>query len=162
MSANVCLAVSATPREGLVERFPVANATVSSADHSQRDVLRDVVSVHGVRFVRWLESDTPGGRSGAQQHSAGFFGRALTRKPLLLYLPGIEGLGTSVEPQLPGLSEKFDVFRMIIPAQDRSTFFTLSKAVTEFVDTAAKAGEKTVVVGESFGGMLGLRLGQLR
>lgn len=87
------------------------------------------------------------------------------RKRLLLYLPGIEGLGTSVEPQLPAMSEKFDVFRMIIGAEDRSTFSTLSRAVTEFVDRAGKemdVDEKTVLVGESFGGMLGLRLGQLR
>ncbi|CAN0574836.1 unnamed protein product, partial [Ectocarpus sp. 12 AP-2014] len=50
-------------------------------------------------------------------------------KMVLLYLPGIEGLGTSVEPQLPALSEKFDVFRLIIGAEDRSTFSTLSRAV---------------------------------
>lgn len=70
-------------------------------------------------------------------------------------------MGTSVEPQLPALSEKFDVFRLVIGAEDRSTFATLSRAVTMFVDTAGK-GVKTVIVGESFGGMLGLRLGQLR
>lgn len=39
----------------------------------------------------------------------------------------------------------------------------MPRAVTEFVDAASQqTGGKAVVVGESFGGMLALRLGQLR
>lgn len=45
----------------------------------------------------------------------------------------------------------------------------LSLQVTEFVDLASGTGEgngnskqKTVILGESFGAMLGIRLGQLR
>ena len=114
------------------------------------------MSIQGITFSRWKGDDAE--LSNPTRDNL---------KPLLLYLPGIEGLGTSIETQLPALSDKFRVYRLIIGAEDRSTFSKLSAAVTGFVDIAAddgggRGGEKTVVLGESFGGMLGLRLGQLR
>ncbi len=81
-----------------------------------------------MRFERWKEAgDGPSSSpiAGGPESSA----RSEPEKMVLLYLPGIEGLGTSVEPQLPALSSKFDVFRLIIGAEDRSTFTTLSTAV---------------------------------
>lgn len=122
------------------------NSDVSSPPPQK--YLKDVIEILGVRFVRWKADKTE---------------RSLD-KQLLLYLPGIEGLGTSIEPQLPSLSKTFDVFRLIIGADDRSTFSTLSRAVSDFIDFAAAEGDrsKVVVIGESFGGMLGLRLGQIR
>ena len=72
-----------------------------------------MVDILGVRFERWNKSSNDD-----------------AEKMLLLYLPGIEGLGTSVEPQLPALSAKFDVFRLVVGAEDRSTFSTLSRAVS--------------------------------
>lgn len=90
-----------------------------------RSFLQDNVHIRGVRFERWIEPDA---ESVSAEQSSGTTGSAIDySKPLLLYLPGIEGLGTSVEPQLPALSEKFDVFRMILDANDRSTFYTLSR-----------------------------------
>lgn len=83
------------------------------------------------------------------------------KKLLLLYLPGIDGLGSSIEPQLHGLGQRFDVFRLLIGAEDRSTFASLTSAVTDFVDRVEE-GARLVIVGESFGGMLALRLAQLR
>lgn len=74
-----------------------------------------MVDILGVRFERWNKSSND--KEGSE-------------KIMLLYLPGIEGLGTSVEPQLPALSAKFDVFRLVIGAEDRSTFSTLSRAVS--------------------------------
>ena len=74
-----------------------------------------MVDILGVRFERWNKSSND--KDGSE-------------KIMLLYLPGIEGLGTSVEPQLPALSAKFDVFRLVIGAEDRSTFSTLSRAVS--------------------------------
>ena len=118
--------------------------------------LGDAVTVLGMTFSRWKNANlkTP---NSTRDHL----------KPLLLYLAGVDGLGTSIEPQLPALSEKFRVYRLVIGAQDRSTFAKLSAAVAGFADIAGEmAGEgeedKVVVLGESFGGMLGLRLGQLR
>lgn len=74
-----------------------------------------MVDILGVRFERWNKSGND---------------TASSEKMMLLYLPGIEGLGTSVEPQLPALSAKFDVFRLVMGAEDRSTFSTLSRAVS--------------------------------
>lgn len=86
--------------------------------------LPDVVDILGVRFERWRSSND------ANTSKAGTKFVDEDKKMMLLYLPGIEGLGTSVEPQLPALSAKFDVFRLIIGAEDRSTFSTLSRAVS--------------------------------
>lgn len=82
-----------------------------------------MVDILGVRFERWNKSG-----NGNDSVSGDGEGGEID-KMMLLYLPGIEGLGTSVEPQLPALSAKFDVFRLVIGAEDRSTFSTLSKAV---------------------------------
>lgn len=160
---------SSTPRTRRSARPPSLAAAVAATASSTtvdansiaeqgREPVGDVVEILGVRFERWRPDPSP--QSQSKGASAGSPGNDLD-KPLLLYLPGIEGLGTSVEPQLPALSAKFDVFRLMMGAEDRSTFSTLSRAVTDFVDSVGK-GAKTVVVGESFGGMLGLRLGQLR
>lgn len=92
---------------------------------SDRPFLQDIVHIRGVRFERWIQPNADGVSA---EQSPETRGSAINEsKPLLLYLPGIEGLGTSVEPQLPALSEKFDVFRMILDANDRSTFYTLSR-----------------------------------
>lgn len=79
-----------------------------------------------MRFERWNESSNDSD-SGKKSDAA-----SDVEKMMLLYLPGIEGLGTSVEPQLPALSAKFDVFRLVMGAEDRSTFSTLSRAVSFF------------------------------
>lgn len=83
--------------------------------------LQDVVNIHGVRFERWTNAKAE--TDSSEQSVEG----SVERKRLLLYLPGIEGLGTSVEPQLSALSERFDVYRVILGANDRSTFYTLSR-----------------------------------
>ena len=91
--------------------------------------LPDVMDIQGVTFERWKESEEGRPLSPAGTGPEGG-ARGGAEKMVLLYLPGIEGLGTSVEPQLPALSAKFDVFRLIIGAEDRSTFATLSRAVS--------------------------------
>lgn len=151
--------------------YPTSKLTISdstedhhSAPYRAQAFLTDVVEILGVRFERWNEDSATASTTGSE---GGAVERDLpsddVSKPIILYLPGIEGLGTSVEPQLPDLSEKFEVFRMIIGPEDRKTFLTLSMAASQFVDIIwLERGEKTVVVGESFGGMLALRLGQLR
>ncbi|CAN0422319.1 unnamed protein product [Pylaiella littoralis] len=135
---------------------------VTPADVNDSDGLPDVINILGVTFERWKQDKDKNDGSAPEFSttplpSASSEGQKMT----LLYLPGIEGLGTSVEPQLPNLSAKFDVFRLIIGAEDRSTFSTLSRAVTKFIDMTS-GEQKTVVLGESFGAMLGIRLGQLR
>ncbi|CBJ48930.1 conserved unknown protein [Ectocarpus siliculosus] len=173
---NPLSAITAARRESTRSRSRVALAattvepvaTGSSPPASEADAgdLPDVIDILGVSFERWRKNDANGPASPSATGGAANGSKVDGDKMVLLYLPGIEGLGTSVEPQLPALSEKFDVFRLIIGAEDRSTFSTLSRAVTQFVDVTSGEGggnqKKTVVLGESFGAMLGIRLGQLR
>lgn len=119
----------------------------------RRCSLDDVIHIRGLRFERWKKSAEMGKERDVADGGS--------NKLLLLYLPGIDGLGSSIEPQLPGLAQKFDVFCLKIGAEDRSTFASLTRDVTDFVDRVEE-GTRLVVVGESFGGMLALRLAQLR
>ncbi|CAM9623563.1 unnamed protein product [Ectocarpus fasciculatus] len=159
--SRVALALAATTVERETTAAAVSRPPASEANAGD---LPDVIDILGVSFERWKNTDAPESPSAAGGGAKD--SKVDGDKPVLLYLPGIEGLGTSVEPQLPALSEKFDVFRLIIGAEDRSTFSTLSRAVTQFVDVTSEKGseneKKTVVLGESFGAMLGIRLGQLR
>ena len=52
-----------------------------------------------------------------------------TKKPLLLFLPGLDGSGRSGSTQWPRLSAEFDVWRLSIPSEDRSTFEQLCEQV---------------------------------
>lgn len=107
--------------------------------------LPDVINIRGVSFERWKQAgDGPSSSPAAAAAVGGGGGpesdeRSEPEKMVLLYLPGIEGLGTSVEPQLPALSSKFDVFRLIIGAEDRSTFTTLSRAVSFYFSSSREA-----------------------
>lgn len=142
-----------------VEAHSVVDGTDDTSTDSphealpRRRSLDNVIDIRGVRFERWKKSVETGKKRDVVDGG--------NNKLLLLYLPGIDGLGSSIEPQLHGLAQRFDVFRLLIGADDRSTFASLTSAVTDFVDRVEE-GTRLVVVGESFGGMLALRLAQLR
>eukprot|EP00581_Thalassiosira_minuscula_P019235 CAMPEP_0183733036 /NCGR_PEP_ID=MMETSP0737-20130205/39977_1 /TAXON_ID=385413 /ORGANISM="Thalassiosira miniscula, Strain CCMP1093" /LENGTH=751 /DNA_ID=CAMNT_0025966201 /DNA_START=40 /DNA_END=2295 /DNA_ORIENTATION=+ len=78
-------------------------------------------------------------------------------KPLLLYLPGLDGVGISAQTQYDSLSNTFEFWRMRVdPKNDRSTFAELTNTVSSFIqDVAIKQNRKLILVGESFGGLLG-------
>ena len=79
-----------------------------------------------------------------------------TTRPLLLYLPGLDGQGISAVQQFDDLSNNFEFWRMRIdPVHDRSSssFTELTTAVTNFIQDIAK-DRKVILVGESFGGLL--------
>ena len=77
-------------------------------------------------------------------------------KPLLLYLPGLDGVGVSAVQQFDDLSNTFELWRMRIdPETDKSSFAELTNAVSDFIqDVAIKQNRKVILVGESFGGLL--------
>ncbi len=77
-------------------------------------------------------------------------------KPLLLYLPGLDGVGISATLQFDDLSNTFEFWRMRVnPKNDRSSFTDLTTAVSNFIrDVAVKQDRKIILVGESFGGLL--------
>jgi len=77
-------------------------------------------------------------------------------KPLLLYLPGLDGVGISAVSQYDDLSNTFEFWRMRVdPKNDRSSFTELTTVVSRFIDDAAtKLNRRLILVGESFGGLL--------
>jgi pimeloyl-ACP methyl ester carboxylesterase len=77
-------------------------------------------------------------------------------KPLLLYLPGLDGVGISASRQFDDLSDTFEFWRMSVDqVTDRSSFTELTTAVSQFInDIAVKQNRQVILVGESFGGLL--------
>lgn len=77
------------------------------------------------------------------------------KKPLALYLPGLDGVGFSAMAQFDDLSNAFEFWRMTISTSDRSSFATLTEAVSNFIeDAAVKLNRDVLLIGESFGGLL--------
>lgn len=77
-------------------------------------------------------------------------------KPLLLYLPGLDGAGISANLQFDDLSSTFEFWRMTIDkVNDRSSFTELTAAVSGFIkEVAMEQNRDVILVGESFGGLL--------
>ncbi len=79
-------------------------------------------------------------------------------KPILLYLPGLDGVGISGKGQFDELSETFEFWRMTIDqVDDRSSFTELTTAVATFINDIAMKDDRNrevILVGESFGGLL--------
>jgi pimeloyl-ACP methyl ester carboxylesterase len=72
-------------------------------------------------------------------------------KPPLLFLPGLDGIGEYSSNSITKLNLGFDVWKMAIKAEDRSTFMEIAATVIKALDTFDKP---VVLVGESFGGLL--------
>ncbi|KAA6424328.1 MAG: alpha beta hydrolase [Trebouxia sp. A1-2] len=85
-----------------------------------------------------------------------------THKPLLLYLPGTDGTGNSIIPQLPGLvGAGFDIRSLYITMDDRSSWDSLISQIVPLVRQLAQSDgqqQKLTIVAESFGGCLAFRL----
>ena len=106
-------------------------------------------------------------------------------KPLMLYVPGLDGTGFAASPQFDRLERSFDLKAMHVPPTDRSDFETLVETIATFLEeettrreaagekprpasssAAAKKGKKkkfqrdgsVYLLGESMGGLLSLGL----
>eukprot|EP00956_Cyclotella_meneghiniana_P020433 scaffold36169_cov66-Cyclotella_meneghiniana.AAC.2 len=78
--------------------------------------------------------------------------------PLMLYLPGLDGLGISATTQFDDLSSTFELWRMAVDKSDtKLSFSDLLNSVVRFIDDATKSRDsprEVIIVGESFGGLL--------
>ncbi|KAF8058058.1 acyltransferase-like protein [Scenedesmus sp. PABB004] len=86
-------------------------------------------------------------------------------RPLLLFLPGTDGTGQAITPQLPGLlTAGYDVRTLYIPSDDRSGWEQLQAQVLYLIATLLGGrppgphSAQLTLVAESFGGCLALRL----
>lgn len=77
-------------------------------------------------------------------------------RPLLLFLPGLDGVGISAVSQFDDLSNAFELWRMRVdPQDDRLSFSELTTTVGRFIEDAAiKQNRRVILVGDSFGGLL--------
>lgn len=82
---------------------------------------------------------------------------AQPHKPLLVYLPGLDGSGRLFDHQVPALHRSFEVRCLALPTDDRSSWHRLvEQTITLLVSTAA--GRPIYLCGESFGACLALQV----
>ena len=81
-------------------------------------------------------------------------------RPLFVFLPGMDGSGELLQPQVAGLSTCFDIRCLSIPPVDLRGWEELTEHVAALIQMEQQRhpGRKTTVCGESFGGCLALRL----
>jgi pimeloyl-ACP methyl ester carboxylesterase len=81
-------------------------------------------------------------------------------RPLFIFLPGMDGSGALLQPQVAGLSAVFDIRCLSIPPDDLRGWDELTEQVAALIRMEQKQhpGRMTTVCGESFGGCLALRL----
>ena len=72
-------------------------------------------------------------------------------KAPLLYLPGFDGIENYSSESVSKLNVAFDVYRMAITGDDRSSFMEIATIVLKTIESF---DQPVVLVGESFGGLL--------
>lgn len=78
-------------------------------------------------------------------------------KPIAIYLPGLDGYGISAYGnQFDDLADNFELWRLTVQPEDRSSFGTVVETIANFVQGVLdKAGDRPVMlIGESCGGLL--------
>nr|XP_043630906.1 acyltransferase-like protein At1g54570, chloroplastic [Erigeron canadensis] len=85
-------------------------------------------------------------------------GKPIKDSPLLLYLPGVDGLGSGLSVHTKALGKVFHVQCLHIPVSDRSTLEGLMQIVEETVLTehTLHPNKPIYLLGDSFGGALAL------
>lgn len=78
-------------------------------------------------------------------------------KPLLVYLPGMDGTGRLLAKQIPDLSPHFEVRCLAIPSDDLSSWAVMARRVIELI-ADVRQGRPLYLCGESFGACLALEL----
>ncbi|GAV75889.1 DAGAT domain-containing protein/Abhydrolase_6 domain-containing protein, partial [Cephalotus follicularis] len=87
-------------------------------------------------------------------------GAQSTKSPLLIYLPGIDGVGLGLIRHHQGLGKIFDIWCLHIPVMDRTSFTDLVKLVERAVrsESYRSPNRPIYLVGESIGGCLALEV----
>ncbi|XVF06247.1 hypothetical protein REPUB_Repub06bG0031300 [Reevesia pubescens] len=85
-------------------------------------------------------------------------GRPIKDSPVLLFLPGVDGIGMGLILHHKALGKVFEVQCLHIPVHDRTPFEGLVKLVEETVrlEHASRPNSPIYLVGDSFGGCLAL------
>lgn len=92
---------------------------------------------------------TSSGAGGGDSHTP--------KKSIMLFLPGLDGQGSYSQNTLLSLTDDYDVYRLEIKGNDRSTFREVSDFVIESIRKLEEEHpdvEEIVLAGESFGGLV--------
>ena len=78
------------------------------------------------------------------------------KKPLAVYLPGLDGYGVSAaRHQFDDLAATFEFWRLTIAPEDRSSLADIVTTVADFVQDVSQRGRRPVtLIGESCGGLI--------
>ena len=81
-------------------------------------------------------------------------------RPLFVYLPGMDGTGELLRPQLSGLKASFDIRCLSMPSDDLTGWETLVEQIARLIANEQHQiqSRPTYICGESFGGCLALQL----
>jgi pimeloyl-ACP methyl ester carboxylesterase len=81
-------------------------------------------------------------------------------RPLFIFLPGMDGSGLLLRPQIPKLAHDFDIRCLTIPADDMASWDVLVSETIALIESEKQAGNQRPVYlcGESFGGCLAMKL----
>ena len=100
------------------------------------------------RFFSPIPSGSESGRRG--EHG-------VTRKPSMVYVPGLDGTGFAASAQFERLSEDFNLSCLNVPVGDRSGFDELVEIVCAYLETIERdETATTTLLGESMGGLIAL------
>lgn len=78
-------------------------------------------------------------------------------KPLLVYLPGMDGTGALLAKQVPSLKPHFEVRCLALPSDDLSPWPVLARQVRDLI-AEVRHGRPLYLCGESFGACLALEI----
>ena len=79
------------------------------------------------------------------------------QKPLMIFLPGLDGTGKLFAPQVSRLSQHFDLRCLAIAEHNRQGWSTLAEAVIDLI-CRESSDKKIYICGESYGGCLALQV----
>jgi len=82
----------------------------------------------------------------------------IEKKPIALFLPGLDGVGLSACLQFPTLTKDWDLWRMAVdPTTSSQSYLDLTDASVDFLNAVLDACDNdrpVYLIGESFGGLL--------
>lgn len=82
-------------------------------------------------------------------------------RPLMLFLPGLDGTGQMIAPQAENLADKFDLWAMAVPQDSKANF---EEIVDKAVDTVRREAENSpperpvYLAGDSFGAVVAIEV----
>jgi len=83
-----------------------------------------------------------------------------TDRPLFVFLPGMDGSGLLLRPQIAKLAQDFDIRCLALPADDMASWEVLVSETIGLIEAEKAAGNQRQIYlcGESFGGCLAMKI----